>query len=168
MVNIVTATAPILMWTLRPLRSEVLTGTATGPRNPTQMCRRHKTHKEGTHMAKILIVDDSPSDIRFMTEALKGSAHECVSITDSQQTEATVEAERPQLALLDVVMPERNGYETLRALKKLPAAEGMKVIFVSSKGAETDVKWGMRQGAVDYLIKPYTPEQLLSLIARHV
>ena len=119
-------------------------------------------------MAKILIVDDSPADIRFMTEALKGSAHSCVTLTDAKDAEAAVEKERPQLALLDVVMPERNGYETLRALKRLPAAEGMKVVFVSSKGAETDVKWGLRQGAVDYLIKPYTPEQLLSLIDRHV
>ncbi|GGL98756.1 response regulator [Deinococcus aerophilus] len=119
-------------------------------------------------MAKILIVDDSPADIRFMTEALKGSAHSCVTLTDAKGAEAAVEKERPQLALLDVVMPERNGYETLRALKRLPAAEGMKVVFVSSKGAESDVKWGLRQGAVDYLIKPYTPEQLLSLIDRHV
>jgi twitching motility two-component system response regulator PilH len=119
-------------------------------------------------MAKILIVDDSPSDIRFMTDALKVTQHDCVTLTDSTGVEAVVEAERPQLALLDVVMPERNGYETLRALKRLPAAEGLKVVFVSSKGAETDVKWGLRQGAVDYLIKPYTPEQLLSLIARHV
>ena len=119
-------------------------------------------------MAKILIVDDSPADIRFMTEALKGSAHECVTLTDAQQAEATVEAERPQLALLDVVMPERNGYETLRALKKLPAAAGLKVVIVSSKSAETDVKWGMRQGAADYLTKPYTPEQVTALLARHV
>ena len=119
-------------------------------------------------MAKILIIDDSPADIRFMTEALRPTGHTVISITDSSKAEATMESERPDLTLLDVVMPERNGYETLRALKKLPAAEGMKVVFVSSKGAETDVKWGMRQGAVDYLIKPYTQQQLLSLIARHV
>ena len=79
-----------------------------------------------------------------------------------------MEAERPDLTLLDVVMPERNGYETLRALKKLPAYAGTKVVFVSSKGSDTDVKWGLRQGAVDYLVKPYTPEQVVTLVGRHV
>lgn len=119
-------------------------------------------------MAKILIIDDSPADIRFMTEALKGTGHTVVSIDNSMSAEAAVEAERPDLALLDVVMPQRNGYETLRALKKLPAAAGMKVIFVSSKGSDTDLKWGLRQGAVDYLIKPYTPDQVTALLGRHL
>lgn len=119
-------------------------------------------------MAKILIIDDSPADIRFMTEALKSSGHTVVSLGDPMSAEATVEAERPDLALLDVVMPQRNGYETLRALKRVPAAANMKVIFVSSKGSDTDVKWGLRQGAVDYLIKPYTPEQVTALLSRHL
>lgn len=119
-------------------------------------------------MAKILIIDDSPADIRFMTEALRATGHAVISISDSKQAEAMVEAERPDLALLDVVMPERNGYETLRALKKVPASANMKVVFVSSKGSDTDVKWGLRQGAVDYLVKPYTPEQVVTLVNRHV
>ncbi len=119
-------------------------------------------------MAKILIIDDSPADIRFMTEALKTSGHTVLSVDNSLSAEAVVEAERPDLTLLDVVMPQRNGYETMRALKKLPAAAHMKIIFVSSKGSDTDVKWGLRQGAVDYLIKPYTPEQVSALLSRHL
>ncbi|WP_135229052.1 response regulator [Deinococcus fonticola] len=119
-------------------------------------------------MAKILIIDDSPADIRFMTEALRSTGHAVVSITESSKAEATMEAERPDLTLLDVVMPERNGYETLRALKKLPAYASTKVVFVSSKGSDTDVKWGLRQGAVDYLVKPYTPEQVVTLVSRHI
>lgn len=119
-------------------------------------------------MAKILVVDDSPADLRFLTEALAPTGHSVVSSTDATDVERLVETERPDLALLDVVMPERNGYETLRALRRMPAAAGMKVIFVSSKGAESDVKWGLRQGAVDYLIKPYTPEQLTTLLGRHL
>ncbi len=119
-------------------------------------------------MAKILIIDDSPADIRFMTEALKSSGHTVVSLDNSTDAEKVVEAERPDLTLLDVVMPNRNGYETLRALKKVPGAAGMKVIFVSSKGSDTDIKWGLRQGAVDYLIKPYTPDQVNALITRHL
>lgn len=119
-------------------------------------------------MAKILIIDDSPADIRFLTEALKPSGHTVVSIENSMEAESAVERERPDIALLDVVMPSRNGYETLRALKKVPSAAHMKVIFVSSKGTDTDVKWGLRQGAVDYLIKPYTPDQVSLLLSRHL
>ena len=63
----------------------------------------------------ILIVDDSPSDIRFMTEALKGSAHETVTLTDSKGVEAAVESERPQLALLDVVMRQADANQSKAA-----------------------------------------------------
>lgn len=137
-------------------------GLAPGIVNPTH------SENEENNMAKILIIDDSPADIRFMTEALRPTGHTVVSITDSSKAEATMESERPDLTLLDVVMPERNGYETLRALKKLPAYASTKVVFVSSKGSDTDVKWGLRQGAVDYLVKPYTPEQVVTLVGRHV
>lgn len=119
-------------------------------------------------MAKILIIDDSPADIRFMVEALRSTGHTVISTSDSTEAEAIVEAEKPDLALLDVVMPERNGYETLRALKKVPAGADLKVIFVSSKGSETDIKWGLRQGAVDYLVKPSTPEQIAEVLSKHV
>lgn len=119
-------------------------------------------------MAKILIIDDSPADIRYMTEALRTSGHTLITLNDSTQAEITVETERPDLAFLDVVMPNRNGYETLRALKRLPSAAALKVVFVSSKGADSDVKWGLRQGAVDYLVKPYTPEQIMTILSRHL
>lgn len=119
-------------------------------------------------MAKILIIDDSPADIRFLTEAIRPTGHTVVSVNDSLQAEVMVEREHPDLVMLDVVMPQRNGYETLRALKKLSSVDNLKVILVSSKGAETDVKWGMRQGAIDYLVKPYTPDQVAALLNRHL
>lgn len=119
-------------------------------------------------MAKILLIDDSPADIRFMTEVLKGLGHEVASISDAKQAEATIEAEQPALILLDVVMPERNGYETLRGIKRKFPSMPFKVIFVSSKGSETDVKWGLRQGASDYIIKPYTPTDVQNVLSRHL
>lgn len=119
-------------------------------------------------MAKILVIDDSAADTRFMLEALKGLGHTVVTENSPTQAEARVEAEQPNLILLDVVMPERSGYEVLRGLKRLPNAGSFKVIFVSSKGGETDIKWGLRQGAVDYVIKPYTPDQVQAIVARHI
>ncbi len=118
-------------------------------------------------MAHILIVDDSPADLKFMESILTGQ-HAVTAVNDPMTVEARALAARPDLVLLDVVMPERNGYEVLRALKRQSGTQNLKVIFVSSKGADTDVKWGLRQGAVDYLVKPYTPEQVLQTVARHL
>ncbi|WP_293910001.1 response regulator [Deinococcus sp.] len=119
-------------------------------------------------MAKILIVDDSPADLKFMQTALQGTNHVVTAISDPLQVEAAAAAFLPDLMIVDVVMPGRNGYEVVRALRKQPGGAGVKVIFSSSKGNDTDVKWGLRQGADDYLIKPYTPAQLIETLARHV
>ncbi|MFC6592637.1 response regulator transcription factor [Deinococcus lacus] len=119
-------------------------------------------------MAKILLVDDSPADIRFMTEALRPTGHTVISTSDSASVEQVVASENPDVILLDVVMPERNGYEVLRGLKRDFPSMPFKVIFVSSKGSDTDIKWGLRQGAADYIIKPYTPDQVLSVLNRHI
>ncbi|UBV42081.1 response regulator [Deinococcus taeanensis] len=117
-------------------------------------------------MAQILIVDDSPADLKFMEAALKGTSHTVTSLTDPAQVEAVADQVRPDLLLVDVVMPGRNGYEVVRGLRRQPGMETLKVVFVSSKGNETDVKWGLRQGADDYIVKPYTPEQVLGVITR--
>ncbi|GHF93646.1 hypothetical protein GCM10017783_01900 [Deinococcus piscis] len=123
---------------------------------------------EERSMAKILIVDDSPADIRFMTEVLRGMGHTVASTSDPANTEQMIASESPELVLLDVVMPERNGYEVLRGIKREFPAPSFKVIFVSSKGSETDIKWGLRQGAADYIIKPYTPADVQGVLSRHL
>ncbi|GGN38536.1 MULTISPECIES: response regulator [Deinococcus] len=117
-------------------------------------------------MARILIVDDSPADLKFMEAALKGTAHSVTALNDPAQVEAVADQLRPDLLLVDVVMPGRNGYEVVRGLRRQPGMEALKVVFVSSKGNETDVKWGLRQGADDYIVKPYTPEQVLGVVNR--
>ncbi|MHA0041977.1 response regulator transcription factor [Deinococcus sp. PEB2-63] len=117
-------------------------------------------------MARILIVDDSPADLKFMEAALKGTGHSVTALNDPAQVEAVADQLRPDLLLVDVVMPGRNGYEVVRGLRRQPGMEALKVVFVSSKGNETDVKWGLRQGADDYIVKPYTPEQVLGVVNR--
>lgn len=119
-------------------------------------------------MAKIMIVDDSPADLRFMNEILNLTPHSVTAVSNAQDVEGRAASERPDLILLDVVMPDRNGYEVLRGLKRQDATRDLKVVFVSSKGGETDVKWGLRQGAVDYLVKPYTAAQVMAVLERHL
>lgn len=119
-------------------------------------------------MARILIVDDSPADLKLMESILTSAQHQVSALTDPNAVEARVEAERPDVVLLDVVMPDRNGYEVLRGLKRNTATKDLPVVLVSSKNAETDVRWGLRQGAVDYVTKPYTSEQVLAAVRKAI
>ncbi|PNY79625.1 response regulator [Deinococcus koreensis] len=119
-------------------------------------------------MARVLIVDDSQADLKFLEAALLPGRHTVTAVSDPAEVEAAALRERPELVMIDVVMPGRSGYDVARALKRLPELADLKVIFVSSKGNDSDVKWGLRQGAVDYVVKPYTPEQVLGIVSRHV
>ena len=72
------------------------------------------------------------------------------------------------MLLLDIVMPKRNGYELLRSLKRNAHTRTTPVVLVSSKNQESDRAWGKRQGADEYLAKPFTSDQLLSMVGRFV
>ena len=117
-------------------------------------------------MAKIVIVDDSPADLKMMESILRSGNHQVASINDPLMVEELVAAHKPDLLMLDVVMPERNGYEVLRLLKRNPQTKDVPVILVSSKGNETDVRWGLRQGAQSYVTKPYTAQQVLENVQK--
>lgn len=117
-------------------------------------------------MARIVVVDDSPADLKMMETILKGDNHMVTTVNDPTLAEDKVVAEKPDVILLDVVMPARNGYEVLRGLKKNPATKDVPVVLVSSKNAETDVRWGLRQGASEYVTKPYTADQVLAAIRK--
>lgn len=119
-------------------------------------------------MAKIVVVDDSTADLTLMEQVLRQGNHQVIALNEPTQAEARVAAEQPHLVILDVVMPVQNGYEVLRALRKNPATRDVKVLMVSSKGNDTDVRWGLRQGASDYVPKPYTPQQVLDAVQRLV
>jgi DNA-binding response OmpR family regulator len=117
-------------------------------------------------MAKVVIVDDAVSELKLMESILSGAGHDVLSYVDGERVEETVVAERPDVLLLDIVMPKRNGYEILRSLKKHDRTRATPVVVVSSKNGESDRLWGRRQGADGYLGKPFTPEQLLAAVAR--
>ena len=75
---------------------------------------------------------------------------------------------RFDLVLMDVVLPGMNGFQATRAITRDDTTRDIPVLIVSTKSMETDKAWGLRQGAVDYLVKPYTPEQVVTLVGRHV
>jgi twitching motility two-component system response regulator PilH len=91
-----------------------------------------------------------------------------VTLIDGDALEDKVTAERPDVLLLDIVMPKRNGFELLRSLKKNAQTKTTPIVLVSSKNQDSDKAWGKRQGADDYLAKPFTSDQLLTMVGRFV
>jgi twitching motility two-component system response regulator PilH len=115
---------------------------------------------------KILVVDDSPTDRQFMLETLAKKGYQVVTAENGEDAVAKAKSELPDLILMDVVMPGLNGYQATRQITRDDATKHIPVIMCTSKGADTDKIWGMRQGANDYLIKPIDAGQLLAKIAQ--
>ena len=114
---------------------------------------------------KILIVDDSPTDRQFFMETLSKNGFQCVTAESGDEAIAKSKSEKPDLILMDVVMPGTNGFQATRAITRDEATKHIPVIVVTSKNQETDRVWGMRQGAKDYLVKPIDAKELLAKIA---
>jgi twitching motility two-component system response regulator PilH len=117
-------------------------------------------------MAKVMVVDDAYSDLKLMESILRGAGHQVVSLSDGDKLEDQLEAEHPDVLLLDIVLPRRNGYEILRALRRDTRTSKTPVVLVSSKNQESDRAWGKKQGADEYLSKPFTSDELLSVVSR--
>jgi twitching motility two-component system response regulator PilH len=115
---------------------------------------------------KILVVDDSPTDRQYMIETLKGKGFQIVTAENGEDAISKAKSELPDLILMDVVMPGLNGYQATRQITRDDATKHIPVIMCTSKGADTDKIWGMRQGANDYLVKPVDPQALLAKIAQ--
>jgi twitching motility two-component system response regulator PilH len=115
-------------------------------------------------MGKVMVVDDAYSELQMMETILKSAGHQVISYLDGEALEDKMAAERPDVLLLDIVMPKRNGYEILRGLKKDERTRHTPVVVVSSKNQESDRAWGKRQGADEYLMKPFTADELLKAV----
>ena len=113
----------------------------------------------------ILIVDDSPTDRQHLKDILSKGGYAVTVAESAEEALAKVKQSRPDLVLMDVVMPGQSGFQATRILSKDDSTKGIPVIMCTSKGQETDKIWGLRQGAHDYLVKPVNPDELLKKIA---
>ena len=113
-------------------------------------------------MAVVLIIDDSPTEVHVMQSALQRHGFQTLAASDGDQGIALAREHRPDLILMDVVMPGVNGFQATRRLARDPATAGIPVVMITTKGEATDRIWGMRQGAVDYLIKPVGEDDLIA------
>jgi twitching motility two-component system response regulator PilH len=114
---------------------------------------------------KILLVDDSPTERHSINEILVKGGYEVVIAEDGEKGIAKAKSDKPDLVLMDVVMPGMNGFQACRAITSDESTKHIPVILCTSKNQETDKVWGMRQGAKDYVTKPVAANELLVKIA---
>jgi twitching motility two-component system response regulator PilH len=115
-------------------------------------------------MRKILVVDDSPTERYYLSDILKKHGCEVLVAENAEAGLAQARQQKPDLVLMDVVMPGMNGFQATRALARDPETRAIPVILCTTKDQETDRVWGMRQGAVAYLVKPVQASELLARI----
>uniref|UniRef100_UPI001B80778E response regulator transcription factor n=1 Tax=Andreprevotia chitinilytica TaxID=396808 RepID=UPI001B80778E len=116
-------------------------------------------------MKKILIVDDSPTERHFLGELLTKNGFQILTVESGEEAVAKAKELMPDLILMDVVMPGMNGFQATRTISRDEATKHIPIIMCTSKNQETDKVWGKRQGAVEYVVKPVDPQELLAKIA---
>ena len=115
-------------------------------------------------MAKILVVDDSPSEMAKFRDILTRHQYQVIEAHTGDDGIQKANEFFPDVILMDVVMPEMNGFQATRKLTRDPKTSHIPVVIISTKNQETDRVWGKRQGARDYLSKPITEEALITVI----
>ena len=109
---------------------------------------------------KIMVVEDSPTYLRKIADFLQGLGYGVITAVDGEEALEKAVQENPDLIVLDVILPKKNGFQVCRQLKTSPKTQGIKIIMMTSKTQDSDRFWGLKQGADDYMTKPYDDEEL--------
>ena len=113
---------------------------------------------------KVLIVDDSKTETMFLTDILQKNGYVVSSAENAEEAFKRLEEQKPDLILMDVVMPGQNGFQLTRAINRTPEYADIPIVMCTSKNQETDRVWGIRQGARDYITKPVDSSELYAKI----
>jgi DNA-binding response OmpR family regulator len=116
-------------------------------------------------MARILVVDDEPHIVKLITFSLSRNGFDCLTACDGVEALELASAERPDLILLDVMMPIMTGFETAQKLKADPATKDIPIVFLSAKSQTYEIEEGLDCGASDYICKPFTPKDLVEKVS---
>ena len=122
----------------------------------------------GNPMARILIVDDSPSQVMGISRIVEKLGHVPLTAEDGAAGVEAAKRELPDLILMDVVMPNLNGFQATRSISREATTKHIPVILVTTKDQDTDRVWGMRQGAKAYITKPFSESELSELITQYL
>ena len=115
-------------------------------------------------MGRILMVDDSPTEIVVVKKALESKGHTVITASNGAEGVEKAKTEKPDLILMDIVMPDMNGFKATREISKNPETASIPVIIMSSKDQVTDMEWAKRQGATGYLVKPANEDELFAAV----
>lgn len=115
-------------------------------------------------MALVLIADDSPTDQHILSRALEKQGFETVVARDGEEAIRLAGERSPDVILMDIVMPGMNGYQATRQLAQDPSTAAIPIVIISTKKQDADRAWGLRQGAVRYLTKPVSDDELVAAV----
>lgn len=128
------------------------------------MSQEPRAKKADTNQETVLIVDDSPTEMHVIRGILEKGGYRVITAVDGESGIAEAKHSKPDLILMDVVMPGLNGFQATRQLSRNPETSEIPIIMVTTKGQETDRAWGLRQGAREYVVKPVAAGELLNKI----
>ncbi len=117
---------------------------------------------------KILVVDDEPPIVRLMEFILARQGHEMLVAVNGEEALAKIRTHKPDLVLLDIMMPRIDGYEVARQVRADPALAHLPIIMLSAKAQEDDIRRGVDIGVDEYITKPFSPEHLVHVVADHL
>jgi len=115
-------------------------------------------------MAKILIVDDSPTETHILKAAVEEAGHQVITAENGELGVVRAGQDKPDLIIMDVVMPGMNGFQATRKIAKNSETAAIPVVIVTTKDQRTDREWGLRQGARAYLVKPVNKKDLIEKV----
>jgi twitching motility two-component system response regulator PilH len=141
----------------KPVSARTLVSAVEGPRGDSAT-------RDTMGIRKILIVDDSPTERHVLNDLLTKAGFEVVTSDNGEDAILKSKQVKPDLILMDVVMPGLNGFQATRAISRDPDTRTIPIILCTSKSQETDKIWGLRQGARDYVVKPVDRDELLGKI----
>lgn len=119
-------------------------------------------------MALILVIDDSPTEAQIITKILESGGYTVIWAENADKGIKMAQAEKPDLILMDVVMPGMSGFQATRKLTKTESTKDIPVLMLTTKDQETDRIWGLRNGARDYMVKPPEKTKLLEKIRSYL
>jgi DNA-binding response OmpR family regulator len=117
-------------------------------------------------MSKVVVVDDVYAELQLIEGYLRSANHTVVSYLSAEKLEDKLVTDRPDLIILDVIMPGRNGFQVCRDLKSDDRFKAIPIMLCTSKGQESDKFWGQQQGANAYVVKPFKSDEFLAAVRR--
>lgn len=117
---------------------------------------------------RILVVDDSATELAMIASPLRESGFDVITATNGTEALDSLVRDEPDALVLDVIMPGQNGFQLCRQIRNDARWARLPIVLVTSKDQEADRFWGMKQGATEYVTKPFNASQLVETVRRHV